>query len=67
MSKLNDYLWFEMNIYKIQKQNKDFCDYVIIKDQKVLGFSNSYVNAINTYGDDVSIFFISSNYPRGVV
>lgn len=60
MSKLDDYLWFEMNMYDIQKQNKNDANYVIILDQKVLGFEDSYQEALRNFGGDCGIFYIQS-------
>ena len=67
MSKLNDYLWFEMNMYDIQKENISNLSYVVILNEKVIGFTNSYLDAIKTFGDDISVFYVASNYPRGIV
>jgi len=58
MSHIEDYMWFELNREKINKENIEHRVYVIISNQKIVGFENDYNMALKKYGTEVAIFHI---------
>lgn len=56
MSKIEDYLWLAINAKDVVDMNTENKTYVIIHNNKVLGFSNDYQKAFETFGDNVGIF-----------